>query len=72
MTTKSTDLVIQPTLADAFEIGQREGLKEAFTEINSLITQGVSGKELQIYVNARLKSIQDFSLNNPFKQKDGK
>ena len=69
MTTKSSDL--QPTLAEAFEVGKREGLKEAFTEIkNMLAGSEVYDKSMKVYVDARLKSIHDFTSNNPFKQKD--
>lgn len=67
---KSTKL-IQPSLEDAFDIGRREGLKEAFTEIKAMIgSSDVRDTMMIAYVNARLKSILDFSSNNPFKQKD--
>jgi hypothetical protein len=60
---------LQPTLADAFEIGKREGLREAFTEIQSMLKgSDVFDKGMRIYVEARLKSILDLSANNPFKQ----
>lgn len=69
MTTKSTEL--EPTLADAFDVGRKEGLKEALSEIKNMVDQGASVEAIKIYLAARLKSIQDFSLNNPFKQKGG-
>ena len=69
MTTKSTDLILEPTLADAFDMGKKEGLKESFTEIKQLISQGMKENEIKIYIEARLKSVQEFSLNNPFKTK---
>lgn len=68
MTMKSNDL--EPTLAEAFEVGKKEGLREAFTEIKSMIQGDTGTKELKIYIEARLRSVQDFSLNNPFKQKE--
>lgn len=68
MMKKSTDLIIKPTLADAFEVGRREGLKEAFLEIEKMI--GLSETAIVVYIKARLKSIQDFECNNPFKQED--
>lgn len=68
MTMKSSDL--EPTLADAFEIGRKEGLKEAFNEIKSMLSNSdVHDKNMKTYVEARLKSIQDFNSNNPFKTK---
>jgi hypothetical protein len=71
MTTKSTEpLLITPTLADAFEVGKREGLKEAFGEIKQMLNGKVSEEALRIYAEARLKSILDFSSHNPFKQKE--
>ena len=69
-TTKSTS-ILQPTLADAFEVGKREGLKEAFTEIQAMLKgSDVYDKSMKVYVDARLKSIFDFSKDNPFKQKE--
>lgn len=65
MTTKSTN-ILEPTLADAFEVGRREGLKEAFSEIEKMV--GLSETALTMYVRARLKSIHDFEVKNPFKQ----
>lgn len=70
MTSPSTDL--EPTLADAFDIGRREGIKESLTEIKNLLSSGMSQKDLNIYLEARLKTINDFGLNNPFKQQAGK
>lgn len=69
MTTKSTSL-LEPTLGDAFDIGHREGLKEALTEIKTMVEVNPNLSSIKAYVDARLKSIHDFSLNNPFKQKD--
>lgn len=69
MTTKSTDF--EPTLADAFDVGRKEGLKEALAEVKNMLDQGATADAIKIYLAARLKSIQDFSLNNPFKQKGG-
>jgi hypothetical protein len=70
MTTKSTS-ILEPTLSDAFEIGKREGLREAFTEIQSMLKgSDVYDKSMKVYVDARLKSILDLSSNNPFKQKE--
>lgn len=66
---KSTE-VLQPTLADAFEVGRREGLKEAFTEIRRMVHQSVSEQYIKIYLETRLKSIHDFEGTNPFKQKE--
>lgn len=68
MTTKSTS-ILEPTAADGFEVGRREGLKEAFMEIQSMVAQGTPSETIKIYINARLKSIQDFTVTNPFKQK---
>jgi len=66
MTTKSSDL--EPTLADAFEVGKKEGSREILTEIKSMISGDMGIKELKVYVDARLKSIQTAD-NNPFKTK---
>lgn len=69
MTIKSTDL--QPTLADAFDIGKREGQKETLTEIKNVLSMGgVSVPMLEKYLEGRLKTIHDLSISNPFKQKD--
>lgn len=70
MTTKSTS-IIEPTLADAFDVGRKEGLKEAFAEIRTLLPVN-QDSHLKTYLDARLKSIQDFENNNPFRQKDSK
>jgi hypothetical protein len=62
--------IVEPTLADAFSVGRKEGLKEAFTEIKEMLPKESS--HLRTYVEARLKSILDFENKNPFEQKDGK
>lgn len=70
---KKSTSILQPTLADAFEVGKKEGLKEAFSEIKNILDVSTNyDKNIKIYIEARLKSIQDFTLNNPFKQKDMK
>lgn len=70
---KKSTSILQPTLADAFEVGKKEGLKEAFSEIKNILDVSQNyDKNIKIYIEARLKSIQDFTLNNPFKQKDTK
>lgn len=69
MTTTSIK-ILEPTLADAFEVGRKEGLKEAFIEILSINNETTGNAPLRAYLQARLKSIQDFAINNPFKQKD--
>lgn len=66
----STKTILEPTLADAFEVGRREGLKEAFSEIQRINEGSTGNGTLRVYLEARLKSIQDFSIDNPFKQKD--
>lgn len=53
------------TIEEAFELGRREGLKEAFTEISKMVTVGV--RDIRVYIEARLKSIHDFN-SNPFKK----
>lgn len=74
MTTKSiSDLT--PTLAEAFDLGRKEGLKEAFTELKEMVATpnvSTSNQHLKIYIEARLKSILELSNKNPFKQKDTK
>jgi hypothetical protein len=68
--TPSTKL-LEPTLADAFDVGRKEGLKEAFSEIKALLPN--SGEShLKTYIEARLKSILDFENNNPFRTKESK
>lgn len=62
----STKDQLTPTLADAFDVGRKEGLKEAFAEILEL----TSSTSLKQYLQARLKSIKDFENKNPFKTKD--
>lgn len=64
--TKSIDL--EPTLEDAFGLGQKEGLKEAFIEIKQMLDEGVPLKALDAYVRARLVTIQNFDKPNPFKR----
>jgi hypothetical protein len=67
--TRSTKL-LKPTLAEAFDVGRKEGLREAFSEIKALLPAGDS--HLKTYIEARVKSIMDFENKNPFKQKDDK
>lgn len=67
MTSQSTNL--EPTLADAFDVGKREGQRETLAEIKNLIAGGIAPKELAIYIEARLKTITEFGMNNPFKNK---
>lgn len=62
--------VTEPTLSEAFEVGRREGLKEAFSEIQKITESWVSREYMQTYLKARIKSIHDFEAKNPFKQKD--
>lgn len=70
MTIKSTSLT--PTLAEAFDLGRKEGLREAFTEIKQMVSAPTSNDHLKIYIEARLKSILELSNTNPFKSKDDK
>jgi hypothetical protein len=69
MTTKSTS-DLTPTLAEAFDLGRKEGLKEAFTEMKQMVESPTTNDHLKIYIQARLKSILELSVKNPFKQKD--
>lgn len=68
MTSQSTKL--EPTLADAFDVGKREGQKETLLEIKSLISSGVGYRELAIYIEARLKTLTESGNNNPFNKVD--
>lgn len=58
---------IKVTLEDAFSLGRKEGLKEAFSEIKKMLPHNIHS--INSYIDARLRSIQDFENNNPFKQK---
>lgn len=58
---------LRVSISDAFELGRKEGLKEAFLEIKKMLGC-IHDKSLSIYVEARLKSILDFENKNPFKK----
>lgn len=67
----SSSIDLKPTLEEAFALGRREGLKEAFLEVRKMIASAPTDKVVVLYIDARLKSIHDFEAKNPFKQKDG-
>jgi hypothetical protein len=58
--------VLKPSLGDAFDVGKKEGMKEAFNEMLEIIKVG-DLKHLEIYVKARLKSVVQSGIKNPFK-----
>jgi hypothetical protein len=60
------------TLEDAFDLGRKEGLKEAFLEMSKMLKSEDGHRFLKAYVDARLQSILDFENKNPFRQKDNK
>lgn len=65
---KSTNLLV-PTTEDAFAVGRLEGLREAFTEIQTMANaQDIAS--LRIYLQARIKSLNDVRLTNPFTVKE--
>ena len=59
--------IIKPTLEDAFSLGRAEGLKEAFREIKKLLHLSQDSM-VKTYIEARLRSIEDFENKNPFKK----
>ena len=61
---------LKPTLADAFSVGKLEGLKEAFTELLEIYKVEKNSPYLKVYMEARLKTINNTQseFNNPFKR----
>jgi hypothetical protein len=58
---------VTPTTEDAFAVGKLEGLKEAFQEILEM-TKTDNIQNLRIYLKARLKSLADAKITNPFRR----
>lgn len=61
------------TTEEAFAIGKLEGLKEAFAEIHEIVLCETSYTTcslaaLKIYLKARLRTLNNQSMDNPFKR----
>lgn len=63
---------LDPTLEESFATGKIVGAKEALAEILEIVDNAESVSTLRIYLNARLKTLNTASVNDPFKQKDSK
>jgi hypothetical protein len=59
---------LQPTTEDAFVVGKLEGTKEALEEILEM-TKVDNINSLRIYLKARLKSLKESTITNPFRRK---
>lgn len=51
-------LKLKPTLEESFTIGHLEGQKEAFTEIQEIVSGDFSIITLKSYLKARVKTLQ--------------
>lgn len=58
---------LEPTTEDAFGVGKLEGTRETLEEILEIAKTG-NLQNLQIYLAARLKSLTEAKLNNPFRR----
>lgn len=61
--------MIKPTLEDAFDVGRKEGEKEAFSEVLELLKVN-SLPTIKIYLEARLRTLHSASRKNPFRRED--
>lgn len=60
---------LKPTLEEAFAVGKLEGQKEAFKEMEEMVSGVFTLAAVKTYLKARLKTLAAQSITNPFKQK---
>ncbi len=56
-----------PTLAESFEVGKREGIKEALRDVSELLDNGLSSEGLKAYTRSRISILNSLKFENPFK-----